>query len=207
LIRDEFQDLAALWSASAPADEQEEFERLARRTPRLARFTQWGELALVGVVAAILLSAMAFNLGPETLLTGGLLLLLLGWSALKRHHLANLALLVDARDRLSFVRSTLLAKEAELKRSALGLALVPPGFLITLLMGFSLRSPDGRGELMTFLLAVLTTPRGLITLGFVLCAVMMLTLSHFRLQGELARLRGLRADYEDAARRDQFTRA
>ncbi len=204
MSRDEYQELAALWSAASPVDEQRELRRLAQRTPRLARIAQYGELVAVAVLGGTILLSIVWRLGAATLLTGSLILVLLGWSAWKRHHLGNAALYIDTRDRLSFIESTVKAKEAELNRSALGLALILPGTLLTMLLGFSLRGGDAEGELVAFLAAVVTTSRGLIALGFLLCAVLLLSLSHIRLMSELNRLRGLRDDYEEERRLDQF---
>jgi len=200
-------ELAALWSASAPADEERELARLARRTPRLARVTLWGELAAVLLLAGIIISSIAMNLGPATLLTGSLVLLLLAWSAWKRHHLGNVAMLVEEQDRLCYVQSLVRSKEAELDRSALGLALILPGTLITWLLALALEAPNGEVGLAVFLAAVLSTPRGLVMLGFLLCALTLICLSHIRLIGELHRLRRLRDDYVEAARRDRFAQS
>lgn len=186
-------ELAALWSTASATDDLE-FARLARRTPRLARVALWGELAMVALLGGTVALAIVWNLGATTLLVGSLILLLLAWSAWKRHHLGIVALLIDERDRVSFIRSSVRAKEAELNRSALGLALILPGTLLTMLLGFSLRDEDG-GELAAFIAAIVTTPRGLIALGFLLCALMILSVSHIRLAGELARLRVLQEDY------------
>jgi hypothetical protein len=144
--------------------------------------------------------AMIWRLGPATMLTGGLILLLLGWSARKRHQLANIALLVDESDRLSFIRSTLQAKEAELKRSAIGLALVLPGITLTMLLGFYFR---GEADLAAFLSGILLAPRGLLALGFMGCAVALLTWSHLRLRDEAARIRTLWGEYAEEVRQDR----
>jgi hypothetical protein len=204
LTRDEYRELADLWGESAPVGDQQEVERLARTTPRRARMAQWGELAVVALLFAAIGASVVSSLGPGTMLTGSLLLVLLGWSAWKRHQLANLALLIDQSDRLSFVRSSVQAKEAELRRSGLGLALILPGVVIALLWGFSLRHPDGGVELGDFLLAVITAPRGLVTYGCVIAAVVILSVLHVRLRGELAELRRLQQQYADEARRDDF---
>ncbi len=196
-------DLAALWSASAPIDDAE-LARLARRTPRRARLTQWGELVAVALLAVVIILAMVWNLAPATVLTGSIVLLLLAWSAWKRHHLTNLAMLLDDTDRLSFIRSLVRAKEAEIDRSAIGLALILPGTIITLLLFFSLRVPSGDQDLAAFLAGVLTTPRGIVSLGFLLCALLLLCLSHIRLLHELQRLRQLHEDYLEAERSDAF---
>lgn len=200
------EELAALWSAAAPADDEEaSLQRFARRTPGRARLAIWGELVVVALLGGAIAISIVWRLGPATLLVGSLILLLLAWSAWKRHRLGTIALLIDERDRISFIRSTLRAKEAELDRSALGLALIVPSMVLTMMLGFSLNDVGhGEGDLTAFLFAVVTTPRGLVVVGFLLCALMLLTSTHLRLLGELARLRELREDYEAEERLDQF---
>lgn len=201
---DEYRDLAALWSASAAEGDRRDFERAAKRTPNLARANIWGELGVVVLLAGTILLAIVWNLGASTVLVGSLILVLLGWSAWKRYHLGSVTLLIDTSDRLSFLRSSVRAKEAELNRSAIGLALILPGTLLTMLLGFTLRGEQGEGELLAFASAVLTTPRGLVPLGFLASALLLLSLSHMRLSGELKRLRQLRDDYANEAELDHF---
>ncbi len=206
LTHEEYQELAAVWGDSALPRDRHELQRMARRTPRLARMVQWGELlAVVGLLAVAILASIVWRLGAATLLTGSLILLLLAWSAWKRHHFGNIALMLEEGDRLSFLRSVVRAKEAELNRSAIGLALILPGTLLTMLLGFSLRQGSGDQELAAFLGAVVSTPRGLICLAFLACALLLLSLSHLRLLAELKRLRGLREDYAEEAHRDRFS--
>lgn len=200
MTHEEYDELALLWSTASRPHEERELERLARLTPRLARMAQWGELSVVAMLAVAIGLSIVWNLGPATILTGGLILLLLAWSAWKRHHLGNIALLIDESDRASFMRSSLRAKVAELKRSAIGLALVFPGIVLTMLLGFSLREQPGHSDLADFLAAVLSTPRGLVALGFMACAALMLSLSHLRLAGEVGRARALWEEYANEAR-------
>ncbi len=204
MTRDEYRELAALWGDSAPPADQEEVARLARATPRRARLAQWSELALVALIFAAIGASLAWNVGAATMFTGGLLLALLGWSAWKRHHLKNVTLLIDETNRLSFIRSSVRAKEAELRRSALGLALILPGIVIAMLWGFSVRYPAGDVELGAFLLGVVTGPVGLVTFGCVLAAALILSMAHMRMRGELAKLRRLQEQYAEEARRDDF---
>ena len=203
MIQDDFNDLAALWNTPAQSDEQEELDRLARQTPRRARLIQWGELLTVALVAGAVVVSMALRLGPASLLIGGLLLLLLGWSAWKRHHLRNLALLIDRQDRLTYLRSSVRAKEADLKRSAVGLALILPGTVLAVLLGFSIR---GEGDdILAFLVTIWTNERGLISLAILAFAIAVLVRSHLRLSAEVARLRALRDEYAEEAERDALT--
>ena len=202
MIGDDYSDLGALWSAEPLQEEQRELERMAQRTVRRARLVQWGELAVVAGIAVLVIGAMVLHLAPTTLLVGSLLLLLLGWSAWKRHHFGNIALLIDEQDRLSFVTSSVRAREAEVKRSALGLALILPGALMMVLLWFSVRDPAQSVDVLTFLWTVWSTPRGLAALGFLACAVVVLSRSHLRLLAELGRLRALRDEYAEEARQD-----
>ena len=201
---DDYNELAALWSAPPRKEEQRELEQLAQRTVRRARLVQWGELIVVIGLAGLVTGAMLLHLAPTTILMGSLLLLLLGWSAWKRHHLGNIALLIDQRDRLSFVTSSLRAKQAEVNRSALGLALILPGALMMVLLWYSLRAPAGGGDVFAFLWSVWSTPRGLAALGFLACAILVLSLSHARLVKELGGLKALRDEYAEEDRQDRL---
>jgi hypothetical protein len=201
---EEYRELAALWGDSAPVVDQQEAARLGRATPRRARIAQWGELAVAALLVGAIAASILWSLGTATMFTGGLLLVLLGWSAWKRHALRNVALLIDESDRLSFIQSSVRAKEAELRRSAIGLALILPGVVIAMLWGFSLRYPGGEVDLGGFLLAVVTGPVGLITFGCVAAAVLVLSLAHLRMRSELAELRRLQGQYAEEARRDDF---
>lgn len=203
MTNDEYNELAAVWGASERPDDRRELERLARRTPRLARMVQWGELTAVAVLGSGIVTSIVLRLGPASLLTGSLLLLLLGWSAWKRHKLSNMTLLIEASDRLAFVRTMVRAKEAELNRSAIGLAMVPPGIVLTLLLAFAVRGGPGEGELLAFLSEVVVTPRGLIGFVFLACVVVALAVGHRRRAAELKRLRQLRDEYEAEADRER----
>ena len=203
MTRDEYRELAALWGDSTPADDQREVEQLALRTRGRARMAQWGELAVVALLFAGIAAAIMWNSGPATLLTGGLLLVLLAWSGWKRHRLADVALMIDERDRLSFIRSSVMAKAAELRRSALGLALILPGIVISMLWGFSLLYPGGE-NFFSVLAAVMTSPRKLAVFGLVFVAVLILSRSHMRIRRELTQLRRLQEEYCIEARRDDY---
>lgn len=199
---DDCSDLAALWSAPAPAAEQREWERLARSTPRRARTVQAAELIFVFIIGACIVAAIVWRLGPGTVLTGSLILLLLGWSAWNRHRLTEIALLIDGSDRASFMASLVRAKEAELRRSAIGLALILPGTLLSAALSYLVQADAAQVSFARFLPDVLLTTRGMVAIAFLGSAMMLLTLAHLRLAGELARLRELRSDYADETRLD-----
>jgi hypothetical protein len=134
LTNEEYLQLASLWTTPPPLAEREALARLARRTPRIARWVQYGELGVVLLLAAAIGAAVVWRLGADTLLLGSLILLLLAWSAWKRHRLADQALLIDRSDRFSYLSSLVRAKEAELTRSAIGLALILPGTLLATIL-------------------------------------------------------------------------
>lgn len=195
MIGEEYRDLAALWAAPEPVQERDELARLARRTPWLARAAQYGDLAVVALLSSAIGAAIVWRLGPVTLLIGSLVLLILSVSAWKRHRLANVAMLVDTSDRFSFICSLVRAKEAELERSALSLALVPPALVTAMLLGYALQAAPGDPDALAYLSALLVTPRSLVSLAFLGCALLLLVMSHLRLIRELRRLRELRDDY------------
>jgi hypothetical protein len=200
LTRDEHNELADLWGGSGPAGDRDEVARMARAIPRRARIAHVGELAVVALLCAGIVGSILWSRGPATILTGGLLLVLLGWSARKRHYLGKVALLIDDSDRLTFVRSSVRAKEAELRRSGLGLAMIVPGFVIAVLLGFSLQGHRGADDVGAFLLASASSPRGIIVLACVAAAAVLLSRSHVRVREELAHLRQLERQYLDEER-------
>jgi hypothetical protein len=199
---DDFSDLAALWSAPAPPAERGELERLARQTPRRARLAQGAEFGFAALIALCIAGAMLWRLGPATLLIGSLILLLLGWSAWNRDRLARLAMLVDRSDRPSFVASLVHAKQAELRRSTIGLALIVPGAILATLLSYVLQMGAAPPTFADFVSTVVLTPRGLFAFLLLGGAVALLTLSHLRLIEELARLHALALDYAEEAQRE-----
>jgi hypothetical protein len=194
-----------LWSNSAADEEVEALERLALRTPRIARRELVGELVAVVLLGVAIGLAMLFRLGLATLLMGSLMLMLLAWSAWKRHHLGNRALLIDRQDRATFLRSSVAAKEAELKRSALGLALIVPSTFLTMLLFFTLHDNGAGGDVMAFLRSLFATARGLTATLLLLGAVFLFANSHARLRGELTRLRALQDQYAEEEWREGLT--
>lgn len=200
---DEFGDLAALWNAPARAAELSELEQIARKTPARARLVQASELALAAIVAICVAAAMMWRAAPATLFVGSSFLLLLGWSAWSRHRLADLALLVDRSDRSTFLSSVIRAKEAELRRSAIGLALMLPAVLLVMVLSYLVQSVGQQAtSFAEFMPEVMLTLRGGIALVVLAGAICLLTVSHLRLIGELARLHELARDYAEEMRLD-----
>lgn len=197
---EEFSDLAALWSTPGPAAEQSELERLVRQTPRRARLVQAAELVFAAIIALCIAAATVWRPGLPTLLTGSAILLLLGWSAWSRHRLSNLAMLIDRSDRPAYVGSLIRAKEAELRRSAIGLALVPPGVVLTALLSFFVQADGAQASFAEFVPQVMLTLRGLVAFAVLGSAITLLTLAHLRLIGELARLHAVARDYVEEGR-------
>lgn len=201
MTADDDSRLAALWSAPPLQEEQRELEQLARRTPGIARATQWGELAVVGGIALAIAAAVVLRFAAASVLIAGLLLLLLGWSAWKRHRLADQAMLIDDHDRLAFVSSGVRAKEAEVRRSAIGLALALPGTVLMMLLYFSMNAAAD-SDFLAFVGDAASRPRGVIGLAALLALMLLAGRSHLRLLAELARLRSLREEYAEEARQD-----
>jgi hypothetical protein len=202
---EEFSDLAALWCAPAPPAERSELEQLARRTPGRARLVLVAEIAFAAIIALCIAAAMVWRLGPATLLTGSLILLLLGWSAWSRHRLGSLAMLADRSDRLAFVGSLVRAKEAELRRSAIGLALILPGTMLATMLSFQVQVGDAQLSFAEFIPQVMLTLRGILALALLGSAITLLTLAHLRLIGELTRLHALAREYAEEARLERST--
>lgn len=199
---EEHRELAALWNAAPPPAEEDRVARLARRTPALARLTQLGEAATMIMMVLAIIGAIIWRLGTETVVTGSLVAVLLGWSVWKRHRLARLARVTDCSDRFSFMCATVRAKEVQLDRSAVALALMLPLTLLALLFGYALQAQVG-ADILAFLPAALTAPRALLPLGLLAAAVLLMTVSHLRLLKELTRLRALRDDYLAELSRDR----
>lgn len=165
------------------------------------------DLVAVGGLSLAIALAVLFRLGPDTLLLGGLILLVLGWSAWKRHHFGELALLIDRGDRSSFLRSSVAAKEAELKRSAVGLALILPATFLTMLLLFAIRDNGEGGDVVAFLASLFVTPKGMVTGLLLVVAVVILATAHRRVRRELEQLEALQAEYAEEEWRDRIIAA
>lgn len=199
---EDFGDLAALWSSAPTQEDEAVLDRLARRTPQRARREMAIELVGVGGIALAIVLAVIFKLGAATVAVGAIILALLGWSAWHRHHLGARALMIDRGDQAEFLASSLAAKEAELKRSALGLALIVPGTFLAMLLLFVLRHAELGESLSEYLISAVSTPRGLATTALLAATVAVSALAHRRVRRELAALEALQAEYDEEARRD-----
>lgn len=200
---EEFGDIYTLWSGAVEPAEQREMEQIARLTPVRARLVQLGELALAAAIAAAIVAAMLWRADTTTSVIGAIMLALLGWSGWNRHRLAAASALAPQGDGQALLADMAKAKEAELRRSAIGLALFLPGILLAGLLNHAVRvGPDGT-SFASFLSSAMLKPSSFVVLAIIASLLVLLTLSHVRKAGELARLRELAAEYADEARRDR----
>lgn len=198
--RDEWKDVAELWTDETSTSEAALVEALAPRAAARARLIQRSELAVSLLLAVAVVGAVVLRPGPAVWLTGGAVLLALAWSSWRRHQLATLSLLIDRSGRRTFIESAFAAKQAQVRRSRIGLVLLFPGSLAALLLvdtlrgGSLLRDPASAA-------ATLFDSGGDFVAPLLLVALALhLIRSHRALTRELGRLEELAAAYvhEDA---------
>lgn len=198
---EEYSELAALWNAPPAPAEERELEQLARRTPQRARLVQYGELVVVAAISVAIIGAILWRIGPGTILSGALVLLILAVSAWKRHRLIDLALLVDRSDRATYLASLVRGKEAELRRSTLGLILIWPATLLAFVLLYFLKSPATEA-FVEVVLSQLFSRQAVGAIFLLAVAVALSVRAHVRIRRELATLRGLAAEYAAETRHE-----
>ncbi len=206
MSRLEDDDFGALWRAQDPAHDRHAFEQAARRTPRVARTVQVGEALLAIALTVVIVLAVAWRFGSLTLLIGGMMLVMLCWSAWRRHRLTDNAFLLHRGDRIGSIDVLLRAKDAELARSRLGLLLMGPGTLLAAMLGYLLQTGAPLSEFGGFILAAAGTPRGVAATVYLCGLAVILVRAHRRIDGERGRLLALRGAYAREAQLDAHRR-
>jgi hypothetical protein len=199
----DFDELARLWTQEQSPEEQREFQRLARRAGRRAKALEYAEHGMGALLILAVLAAFFLNSEPATLIVGGLTVAAILWAGWRRHHRRE-AQLIDAGDREAMLDHALRNARARRNRSAAGLALIAPGFLLGALFKYSVQNGgEIGGFLAAFVASVTSVGWGLAGLIVLLLAMAWLLRSHLAIRRELARLEALRAEYREEARLDR----
>lgn len=199
----DFDDVTALWQQEPSAAESRAFEQLARQASRKARLMQYAEVGLGAVLIACVLIALSFDAAPATVAIGALIVLAVGWSAWSRNFAAEVRRIVDTSDRERLLDSAVEDARRRLRHSTIGILLLPPGFLLGVLLKYSLGSQGDLGGFFRSFLASLAGGWGLFSLLLVLLALAYFVRGNLRLRRDLARLDELRLGYREEARLDR----
>lgn len=198
----EFDDLARLWQQEPTPEEQALFARLARRTSRRARMVERAE---VGVGALLIVGVVAYSIWHSapaaSLLVAAAIIVATIWSSWRRHVLARHARLIGGNDRREILASGVASARASLKRSAIGMVLLVPGFVLGAMLKYSAMNGSLDGILAAEI-ASWSHPRGRLSHVVVLIVLIYLGQVHLRLRRELKRLETLLGQYRDEARLD-----
>lgn len=198
----DFDELARLWKQEHSAEEERVFQRLARRAERRAKALEYAEHGMGGLLILAVLAAFFLNSEPATLIVGGLTVAAILWAGWKRHHRRE-ARLIDAGNREAMLEHAVRNARASRKRSAAGLALIAPGFLLGALFKYSVQNGgEIAGFLPAFIASVTRVGWGMAGLLLLLLAIAWLLRSHLAIRRELAQLEALRAEYREEARLD-----
>lgn len=199
----DFDDIADLWQQEPSADESRAFEQLARQASRKARLMQYAEIGLGAVLIACVLIALSLDAAPATVAIGALIVLAVSWSAWSRNFAAEVRRIVDASDRERLLETAVESAAKRLRHSTLGIALLPPGFLLGVLLKYSASTQGNLHGFGSNFLSSLSSGWGLISLLLVLLALAWFLRGNLRLRRDLARLRELQQGYREEARLDR----
>ena len=202
MTQPDFDELARLWTQEQSPEEERILRSLVRRAGWQAKALQYAEVGMCVLLVIAVLVALFVNAQPATLIVGGLTIVAIMWSTWKRRHRQE-AMLIDAGDREKMLESAVRNGRASLKRSALGLTLLVPGFLLGTLLKYLIQSGGQIDGYLRALAASVTRPGWGMT-GAILIALLLayLARSHVRMRREVARLEQLRLEYRDEAQLD-----
>lgn len=201
----DFDDVADLWQQEPSAEESRAFEQLADRASRKARLMQYAELGLGAALIACVLIALSLDAAPATIAIGALIVLAVSWSAWSRNFAAEVRRMVGTSDRERLIAAAVESARRRLRQSTIGILLLPPGFMLGVLLKYSaVAKGDLRGFLSGFV-ASLSSGWGLASLLLVLLALAYFLRGNLRLRRDLARLRQLQEGYREEARLDRET--
>jgi len=199
----DFDDIADLWQQEPSADESRAFEQLARRASRKARLMQFAEVGLGAVLIACVLIALSLDAAPATVAIGALIVLAVSWSAWSRNFAAEVRRIVHTSDRERLLDRAVESARRRLRHSTIGIVLLPPGFVLGVLLKYSAGAQGDLRGFLTRFFASLSTGWGLASLLLVLLALAYFLRGNQRLRRDLARLQQLQRGYREEARLDR----
>ena len=203
----DFDELARLWKQEHSAEEERMLQLLARNAGRQGKALQYAELGMGALLIAAIFVAFFVDSAPATLIVGGLVVAAVVWAGWKRHH-RQAALLIDHSDRLALLESAVRNGRAGLRRSALGIALLVPGFLLGALFKFSVQSGGAVEDFLpVFIASISRVGPGMAGAGLLLLALLYLLRMHGARRREVDRLESLLAEYREEALLDRREQA
>lgn len=202
-MADDLDEFARLWREEPSPEESKAFKQLAGKAARRARLAGYAEIGTTAIIAAAILMALLIAKGALTVAIGMVLLVVLFWSARKRHMLRRVAIIISSSDGGSLVQKEIVKCRADLRRTTIGLFLYPPAVPLAHMLVNSVAMGGSLGNYWQLLVKHLTAG----PVGWWLGALFALFLAYqlraiFRLKRELRRLQGLRAEYEEEGRLD-----
>ena len=201
---DESLDFQRLWAEEPSPAEQALVRSLGRKAVRIARLWQYAELSLAVLLGVAIIIALLWRPAPAPLTIGGLIVAVLAWSAWKRHRLGAVMLGSQEPAGEGYVEASIRAKEAELKRSSIGLALMVPVAFAGLLARYTWRGGESLGDFFARFFAVLDTAAGVFCIAVLAGTTVVLVVLHRRVRMELVRLRLLLEEHRAEDMRDCF---
>lgn len=202
-MADDLDEFARLWREEPSQEESEAFRQLAGKAARRARLAGYAELGTTAVIGAAILMALLVAKAALTVAIGMVLLVVLVWSARKRHMLRQVAIIISSSDGGSLVEKEIVKTRADLRRTTIGLFLYPPAVPLGHMLVNSVATGGSLENYWEVLVQDLTGG----PVGWWLAALFALFLAYqlsaiFRLKRELRRLEGLRVEYEEELRLD-----
>jgi hypothetical protein len=203
----DLQRLAELWTEPDAADQQEAFERLARRARLRGRIFAWLDFAAVAVILGGTVLSMFMKPGTMTMVAAIALITVTVIVTRKRRQIKQMTRALDTAGREAFIETSISNVTADLRRTRLSLAFFPPGMVAALTLKMAMRT-SGHWELMwPAFLDWASTPRGIGT--FIALALLYAwgVRTLWRVKRELRGLEQLRSAYAEEAEYEDQTSA
>lgn len=201
MTQPDFDELARLWTQEGP-EEERLLRALACKAERRAKALRYAELGMGAMLILAVLVAFFVDAAPATLIVGGLTVAAILWAGWRRHY-RQAAALAEESSREAMLETAARRGRSKLKRSAAGLALLVPGFLLGALFKYSIHNGGRIGGFPGAFLASVTNG-GWGTAGMLLlvAAFACLWRAHRALRREVGRLEQLRRAYRAEAELD-----
>lgn len=188
--------LGNVWRQRPDPEELEELKRSAERVRRRAQWLQVVDVAAAIVVAGVVLFLILSNPAPDTLIVGGgaIVVLLVSQIRSRRYRQRELRSLTGSVEEM--LDQTISRVQAALKRARSTLIIMPPGFLLGILLGFVIERRSGGVIQESIAAQPGLGPVIQIGFGLAIAAAFILTIRSIRSnRRELERLNALRDSY------------